>query len=314
LRNIRKIFSGILPLFLLWSLFGCTKPDPDEVVATLGDKSITVGQLEKEVQRDLVGYPEEFKKNKKALGRLRKRTLEKMIDRQLLLDASLEAGTVVSEEELQRELKRYKSQYTEWNFQKTLQERGLSSEEWIQLKKENLVIQKFLDHKSSVDHPITPEAVKEYYETHLEEFKKPESVRVRQIVTDTKEKAESILRRLRNGENFAKLARDLSLSPDRKKGGDLGFIVRGNIPREFEVCFAMNPGEVSPIIPSAYGFHIFKVVEKAPAQTPKFQEVEEKITLQLKFQTREKGRQALLEKLRVQVPVEINEKVIARLN
>ena len=248
------------------------------------------------------------------MRRLRERTLKEMIDRQLLLEESLRSGTVVSEEELQRELKRYKNQYTEWNFQKTLQERGLTPEEWAQLKKENLVVKKFLDHKSSLDHPITPEAVKEYYESHLEEFKKPESVRVRQIVTDSKEKAESILRRLRNGENFAKLARDLSMSPDRKKGGDLGFIMRGSIPREFEVCFAMNPGEISPIIPSAYGFHLFKVVEKAPAKTLDFEEVEDRIVLQLKLQTREKGRQVLLEKLKAEYPVEINERIITRLN
>ncbi|KAB2838502.1 hypothetical protein F9K50_09160 [bacterium] len=170
----------------------------------------------------------------------------------------------------------------------------------------------FIRHHTQAQE-VTEEAVKKYYEEHLDQFKVPESVRVRQIVTDTKEKAESILRRLRQGENFAKLAKDLSLSPDRREGGDLGFIPRGSFPREFEVCFTMNPGEISPIIPSLYGFHLFKVIEKAPGRTQDLTEVSNKIFMQLKQRAREQYLKSLLERLRSQAKIEINRDVLERM-
>ena len=302
----------LLPAILLLAA-ACTPPDPSEAVATFGDQKITVGELQATFTAEMAGYPEEIQKNSRTRQRLLRRTLDEMVDRRLLLNSALEAGTAVEESELNLEVKKYKSQYTEWNFQKALQEAGITPEQWLQRKRESLIIKKFLDHLASTQTPVTVEEIQAYFDAHPEEFRRQESVRVRQIVTDSKEKAESILRRLRNGENFAKLARDLSLSPDRKQGGDLGFITKGSFPREFEVCFQMNPGEISPIIPSPYGFHLFKVLEKLPEAPRALKEVEGKIALKLKQEARGAQREALLRQAKAANPVQVNEKVLARI-
>ncbi len=291
----------------------CSPPDPLAPVANIGDETIAVGELQATFLAEMAGYPQEIQKNSNTRKRLLRRTLDEMIDRRLLLQAALQAGTGVEDSELNAEVRKYKSQYTEWNFQKALQESGITPEAWLQRKKENLLIKKYLDHLSSTAQPVTADGVKTYYETHPTEFVRQESVRVRQIVTDTKEKAESILRRLRNGENFAKLARDLSLSPDRKQGGDLGFIGKGSFPREFEVCFQMNPGEISPIIPSSYGFHLFKVLEKNSEAPMPLKEVEGRIALKLRQEAREAQREALLKQLKIDHPVQIQEEVLVRI-
>jgi parvulin-like peptidyl-prolyl isomerase len=222
-------------------------------------------------------------------------------------------GTAVSDEEFEKELNKYKSNSTEVGFQKMLQETSMSYDEWVQLKRENFTVTKFMKEGNVVATNLTPDEVQKYYDEHVDQFKRPESVHVRQIVTDTKEKAESILRRLQNGENFAKLARDLSLSPDRKDGGDLGFITRGSFPREFEVCFSMNPGEISPIIPSIYGFHLFKVLEKSPPKTLDIMEVHDKIVTQIKQKTLRSTLQSLLKELRVKTKIQINEDILKRI-
>lgn len=290
----------------------CSRPGPEEVLVRINHEEILVGDLQKEVSREKGNYPPEVFKNKKAFLKIKKRILEEMIDRKLLLEEALSKGTYVGEEELQKELELFKNQYTEMSFQDVLRKAGVSPEEWTTLKKENLIIKRYLDRVAALSHPITPEMVKSYYEQNLDSFRRPESVRVRQIVTDSKEKAESILRRLQNGENFAKLARDLSLSPDRKQGGDLGYIVKGSFPREFEVCFSMNPGEVSPIIPSPYGFHIFKVLEKSPEKLLALNEVEAQITLELKRKWREEERKKLLEELKGRKKILINDSILER--
>jgi len=304
------VLKLVLIFFLLSS---CSHPKPEEVVAQVGDTTIKVVHIQRALHREQGDYSERGFKNKKSFNEIRQRLLQNMIDRELLYRESLNQGTYVREEELQREMRRYKSLYTEVTFQRMLEEAGLTPEEWIETKKQNLLVKKYLDQISAKQEPMTPQQVKDYYEQHQEEFKVPESVRVRQIVTDKKEKAESILRRLRNGENFAKLARDVSLSPDRKRGGDLGFITKGSFPREFEVCFSMNPGEISPIIPSLYGFHVFKVLEKGPAKTLSLKEVEGRISLKLRQQSRERVREEVLVDLKGQVDIQIQEKLLKRI-
>ena len=274
----------------------------------------SVSDLTKVLQQEKENYPKEVYRNSQLFQGLKKRILSEIIDRRLLLSEALRKGTNINEDELQREVQRHKNQYTEMSFQKILKESGISYKEWMQRKRENLIVKKYVDNITSLSEPINQETIKKYYLENIESFKVPESVRVRQIVTDTKEKSESILRRLRNGENFAKLAQDLSLSPDRKNGGDLGFIFKGSFPREFEVCFSMNPGEISPIIPSLYGFHIFKVIEKSPSRTIPLNEAEGKIALLLRQGARQKIREKLILELRSKTKIQINEDLLERVS
>ncbi len=284
----------------------CTHFDPNSVVAVLDGTPIKASELQEVLRRQKDTYPPEKLRSGAEFLKIKEKVLQELVDRKLLVKEATAQGTFISEEEFQEELRKFKSNYTEEGFQKMLAERGISNEEWLQVRRDNFIIAKFLGNTDPEAQNVTNEAVQKYYDEHLDEFKIPESVHVRQIVTDTKDKAESILRRLRQGENFAKLARDLSMSPDRTEGGDLGFITKGSFPREFEVCFTMNPGEISPIIPSLYGFHLFKVLEKSPGRTKDLTEVSSRIFLQLKQQTREEYRKTLLEKLRSQAKLEIN--------
>jgi peptidyl-prolyl cis-trans isomerase C len=129
--------------------------------------------------------------------------------------------------------------------------------------------------------------VKLYYKAHKDEYKTPEVVRVRHIlikidnptnssdVQRARERAEGILKRIKAGEDFAKLASEFSDdSGSKANGGDLGFIPRGKVlPAIDNAVFSLKPGEVSDLVKTPYGFEIMKVEEIRPPAAEAYEKV-----------------------------------------
>lgn len=106
-----------------------------------------------------------------------------------------------------------------------------------------------------------------YYQAHREAFARPERVRLRQILTEDRATAERVVRELSAGADFAQLARQLSRDPSAASGGYQGELSREELPPAFaDVIFSLDSGEVSRLVPADYGFHIFQVVSRLPAE------------------------------------------------
>jgi peptidyl-prolyl cis-trans isomerase D len=111
-------------------------------------------------------------------------------------------------------------------------------------------------------------------------------------VEETKKKATDVLAQAKKGAKFDELAKKYSEDGGSKdKGGDLGWIVQGQTVAEFEkTAFSLNPGQISDLVKTQYGFHIIKVVEKETAHTKPFEEVKD--SLRLNFLPNEVERQS----------------------
>jgi hypothetical protein len=118
----------------------------------------------------------------------------------------------------------------------------------------------------SADVPISTDAdLRQYYDQHVTDFKSGEELHVRQILVHDESLAGDIASRLRKGAAFEDLSAQYSLAPNAKRGGDIGYVSRGELPKMFEdVIFALKPGAVSDVIRTDSTFHIFKVDERRP--------------------------------------------------
>ncbi|MGB7471260.1 MAG: peptidylprolyl isomerase, partial [Candidatus Acidiferrum sp.] len=118
-------------------------------------------------------------------------------------------------------------------------------------------------------------------------------------VEEIHKKAEDILKQARSGANFEDLAKKYSEDPGTKdKGGDLGWIVKGQTVPEFEkVAFSLPKGSISDVVKTQYGFHIIKIIDKETAHTKPLEEVQDSIRTNLMLTEADKQASDISEKL-----------------
>lgn len=166
-------------------------------------------------------------------------------------------------------------------------------------------IRYFVLNDKDAENKVTVDAgeMQRYYSANQDQYRLPERVKVRHILIKTpavgpdgkvdqkavdqaRAKAEDILKQLKSGGNFAELAKKNSDDPGSKDaGGELGWIVKGQTVPEFEkTAFSQNPGQLSGIVQTSYGFHIIQTEEKETARVKPFSEVRDSIEKALKQQ------------------------------
>jgi peptidyl-prolyl cis-trans isomerase D len=152
-----------------------------------------------------------------------------------------------------------------------------------------------LDREQAQAKTIVPAAdVQRSYNDNIAQYQTPEQIRASHILLNTagkdeatiRKQAEDLLKQARAGADFAQLATKFSEDEGSKvNGGDLDYFSRGRMVPEFEMAaFALEPGQISDIVKTQYGFHIIKVVDKKAAVTRAFDEVRAQIETQLKAQ------------------------------
>ena len=90
----------------------------------------------------------------------------------------------------------------------------------------------------------------------------PDKVHCANILVKTEKEANTVLEQLKKGEKFANIAKEVSLCPSGKRGGDLGTFGRGRMVKEFEkAAFVLQKGQVSPVVKTKFGYHVIKRLE-----------------------------------------------------
>ena len=125
---------------------------------------------------------------------------------------------------------------------------------------------------------VTPENLQNTYEAAAKAQKPEQEVHARHILVATEAEADAVEKRLKAGEDFAKIAKELSKDTG-SDGGDLGWFTREKVVPAFaDAAFKLKPGEVSPPIKSEFGWHVIQVLGVRNTQFPPFDQVKNQVT------------------------------------
>ncbi|GGG32025.1 peptidylprolyl isomerase [Chelatococcus composti] len=133
--------------------------------------------------------------------------------------------------------------------------------------------------QKEVEKAVTPEAARALYDETVKNLKPEDEVRARHILLENEEDAKKVVARLEAGEDFAKVAGEVSKDPgSAKEGGDLGYFTKDRMVKEFaDAAFALEPGKVSAPVKSQFGWHVIKVEDRRVKPLPTFEEVKEQV-------------------------------------
>jgi peptidyl-prolyl cis-trans isomerase C len=146
-------------------------------------------------------------------------------------------------------------------------------------------------------------AIQKTYDDVAKQQKPEEEVRARHILVESEPDAQAALKRVNGGEDFAKIANEMSKDPG-SKGGELGWFTKERMVPEFaEAAFKMQPGQISDPVKSQFGWHIIQVEERRQKQFPGLDQVRDQVTRYVV----QKSQSELILKLREEAKVERTE-------
>jgi parvulin-like peptidyl-prolyl isomerase len=223
---------------------------------------------------------------------------DNLISRTLIRQAAKKAGFEVSPDEINESLADLKEEAgSEDLFYRRY---GITGDQEHLVKEEidlTLQVEKFLDQITKDIPQPTDEEIAAYFENHRDELSIPEEVEASHIVKnvhcehdapDAFKAMRSIRQELLGGADFAEIASSQSDAPEN--GGSLGSFQQGQILPEIEtISFSMNPGEISPVFPTQFGYHIIKVTNHTESRPQTIDEARDNICEKILFERKNKA-------------------------
>tara|TARA_Y100000588_G_C14218728_1_gene910032 strand:+ start:176 stop:1204 length:1029 start_codon:yes stop_codon:yes gene_type:complete len=272
------------------------------VVAHVNSHSITREELERAVRSAEIqagqALPTQFR------DQVYRSVLDRLISFHLLVQEAEALDISVTESTIEAALETIRSSFpTTDAFETQLESWNTTIEILRDETRRDLLAEATLEAQAFAGIEVTPEAVRGFYDQHTEQFAEKGGIRARHILIgvsldaqeserlDARDRAEAIRKELSDGGDFAELAR--KHSEDAKSaanGGDLGLVAEGETLPQFDAALsALDPGEVSEVVETTFGFHIIQMVERVEDRVVAFAEASTQIhgfLLQQEYQMR----------------------------
>ena len=235
----------------------------------------------------------------KQMDEVKQRVLQQLIDEHLMLQEARDPRPIevskgkigtppvidVSQREIEEMLTNTKSKFSSpEEFEEALKEQGLTVEDLKGRFKDQITIQKLIGREIRSRLTVSPAEMTAYFEAHQSEFITPPAVQVATLLIRPKDnldgsraysQAQGIRKQLAAGSDFYDLARRFSDGFNAQMGGRIGLLEKGKNRKEIDnVLFDLKAGDISPIIKTPGGFHIFLIESVRPSHQPDLAEAQ----------------------------------------
>jgi len=300
---------------LIWSIPAAASPKP---VARVNDTVLTEADLELALNEIMPAGVFHGGFSSKKRKKYRPQAFKKMIEKELFYQQAVKMGLKVDEAIIKAEReKTIKRLGGEKKFKEALEKAGVTDEQYQQKLRKKHLVKRFITVEISDKAPPTDEEIKDYYRRNKQKFMRPEARKLTHILISVqpeasaedrklkKAQAQEVIDRIKAGEDMSEVAWKYSTGPYRVKGGDMGLVHRGRLHPDLEkAVFELEPGKLSGIIETIYGYHIVRVEEVKAAEQLGPEDVYDKIKADLTEKNEKQIRQDLAASLRAQARIE----------
>jgi peptidyl-prolyl cis-trans isomerase SurA len=302
------------------------KPNPDsgktveEIIARVNNDIITRSEYDKslatadeEVRQDCQGKctPEQLQD---ALAERKKTALRDLIDQSLLAQRGKDMGLSVETDVVKQldQIRQGNKLASMDDLEKAVSGQGLNWEDFKNGIRNRILTQKVISQEVGSHISIGESDARKYYDEHKAEFVRPEQVALREIlvstdgkkeaeIPDLKKKAETALKRVKDGEDFGEIAKRLSDGTTKEQGGYIGAFKRGELAKQLEeVVYKMKRNELTEVMETKQGFLVLQVLEHYDEGEQPFEKVKNEIMDRLYNQKLEPAAREYLKTLREQ--------------
>lgn len=276
--------NALLPSALLLAL-AAPAPVVDRVAAVVNGEVITLSELAQRAGSDRLDDP-------KSRARALKTAFDLLVAEKLFAAQAAALGVDVSDQVVEASIEDFKrrNKIDDAMLDELLKREGLTRDGLRQRFRRDLEAGQIMRLKVSSRVKVTDEDIRNYYQTNEKLFGGEEELKVRHVFLPlapgagpaeearVRAEGEKILARLASGQDFARVAREVSKGPSAPEGGDLGWLRRGTLSPELDrVAFGLGNGRISGLVKTRTGYHILKLDERRIGGGKGFDEVKEEI-------------------------------------
>ncbi|MDO8525470.1 MAG: peptidyl-prolyl cis-trans isomerase [Candidatus Omnitrophota bacterium] len=249
----------------------------DKVAIVVNDEIITDREIEHQLAPIYGKYKTIYKGPKlvEKLEEAKQKVAQQMIEDRLFYGEAKKQNIEVDEKELDSKVRDIvRNIGSKESFDKALLEQQLTMKDLKERYRQQLMIRKLIDRKIGGGVTVAPAEIEAYYNKHPDDYRQPERIKLKSILVSVGKYpdpmkaltlAKDISKRLGEGCDFDGLAKIYSDAPGAAEGGLMGYIKRGDLLPEIDnAVFTLKAGQVTGIVQTSLGYHIFKVEEKEP--------------------------------------------------
>ena len=297
----------------------------DRIVAVVNDDIILESEVNQaavlSMRGELGEIDLESPEGQRKFEAHRRKTLDTLIEKQLVAQQARELKIYVSEDEMRRALEDVKksNNLSDFQFAEALKQQGFTLDSYRKTLRQQLLELKVINQTVRSRISVGDDEVRAFYaqtvrqatgdqlQVHLMQILVPVPPNASEsVVNDKRRLAGKFVEQLRSGGDFVTIAKQASEEGASKGGGDLGWLARGDLPEELrDTVNSMDTGDLRGPVRSERGFHVLQLVEKKNAEVRSFDEVKEQLRRQLYDQQVEKGIQSWTKELRRKAHLDI---------